>query len=91
MVAVYAIASLSAALAAGFVSFPSMGGWAIAIAWIAANAAGAGVALMHSAGRRRRDAAATDRMVADLRSVLAAAQPRDGVVGAVTRTDRRVA
>lgn len=91
MVAAYPLVSISVALAVGITLFPSLGGWAILVATIAANVAAAGVAMSLAASRRNRDAAATDRMVADLRSVLAAAQPHGAEAEPVRRADRRVA
>ena len=91
MVAAYPLVSISVALAVGIALFPSLGGWAILVAMIAANVAAAGIAVVLAASRRGRDAAATDRMVADLRSVLAAAQPRNAAAESVHPADRRVA
>ena len=91
MVAAYPLVSILVALAVGVSLFPSLGGWAVLVALIAANVAGAGVALALAAAKRNRDAAATDRMVADLRSVLVSAQSRDAEVEPVRSAGRRVA
>ena len=91
MVAAYPLVSISVALAVGIALFPSLGGWAVLVALIAANVAGAVVALALAAAKRNRDSAATERMVADLRSVLASAQSRDAEVEPAQSAGRRVA